>query len=247
MFIGSVRQMKFLEYEYRFQIKLHRFAYRNARVLKSWCLDLELFTAICALIWWLTELDLFKYITIAGSFAVIVIEVLLNINNVLTSLKKFVVYGCIISFILSLCLSIILMDLFCSSDQNAIVSIVIEFMCWFFSLLIIWLFFSLIANNSVAKITNLILATFTGIITIIESTVLSFFPDNMFSDDWMPSILMQIGYSNKQCIEIVTNLLLAPFLITNLIAVLVCEIKGYWIEKYNDGKDITMEEIKKIG
>ena len=25
---------------------------------------------------------------------------------------------------------------------------------------------------------------------------------------------------------------------------LICEIKGYWIDKYNDGKDITMEMIK---
>lgn len=34
------------------------------------------------------------------------------------------------------------------------------------------------------------------------------------------------------------------FLISNLIVVLLCAIKGYWIEKYNNGIDITMDLIK---
>ena len=34
-----------------------------------------------------------------------------------------------------------------------------------------------------------------------------------------------------------------PFLITNVTAALACTLKGYWVDKYNEGKDITMELI----
>lgn len=44
-------------------------------------------------------------------------------------------------------------------------------------------------------------------------------------------------------IKIGENCLVTPFLIINIIALVLCTVKGYWIEKYNDGKDITEDML----
>ena len=54
-----------------------------------------------------------------------------------------------------------------------------------------------------------------------------------------------LSYTYKQVGEIILSIILTPFLITNILATLLCEIKGYWINKYNDGIDISIELIKK--
>ncbi len=33
-----------------------------------------------------------------------------------------------------------------------------------------------------------------------------------------------------------------PFLAINIITLVICQLKGYWIEKYNNNKDITYKE-----
>ena len=45
-------------------------------------------------------------------------------------------------------------------------------------------------------------------------------------------------------IDMVWGLISAPFLAINLIALLLCTLKGYWIEKYNDGEDLELPEEK---
>ena len=54
-----------------------------------------------------------------------------------------------------------------------------------------------------------------------------------------------LTYTYKQVGEIIVSIILTPFLITNILATLLCEVKGYWINKYNDGIDVSMELIKK--
>lgn len=57
-------------------------------------------------------------------------------------------------------------------------------------------------------------------------------------------IIITLGYTPKGVAQATLDYLFLPLLISNIVATLVCEIKGYWIDKYNDGKDITMEMIK---
>lgn len=110
-----------------------------------------------------------------------------------------------------------------------------------FSTLITWLILSLIVNNEVAKITNLILATFFGILVYFKDLIILCLPDG----DIEPYMMYGLSYTYKQVAEIILSIILTPFLITNILATLLCEIKGYWINKYNDGIDISIELIKK--
>lgn len=50
-------------------------------------------------------------------------------------------------------------------------------------------------------------------------------------------------YTGEQLFQLVFNCLVTPFLIINIIALILCTVKGYWIEKYNDGKDITEDML----
>lgn len=43
----------------------------------------------------------------------------------------------------------------------------------------------------------------------------------------------------EEYINILWNVTVSPILVINIIALIICSIKGYWIEKYNNGKDIT--------
>ena len=52
------------------------------------------------------------------------------------------------------------------------------------------------------------------------------------------------GYTKGKTIDMVWGLISAPFLAINLIALLLCTLKGYWIDKYNDGKDLELPEKK---
>lgn len=110
-----------------------------------------------------------------------------------------------------------------------------------FSTLITWLILSLIVNNEVAKITNLILATFFGILVYFKDLIILCLPDG----DIELYMMYGLSYTYKQVAEIILSIILTPFLITNILATLLCEIKGYWINKYNDGIDISIELIKK--
>jgi len=48
----------------------------------------------------------------------------------------------------------------------------------------------------------------------------------------------------EKMVDMVWGLISAPFLAINLIALLLCTLKGYWIDKYNNGKDLVLPEKK---
>jgi hypothetical protein len=78
----------------------------------------------------------------------------------------------------------------------------------------------------------------------IKDAIFDVLPDSLFQKYDSSDFLISIGYTPKGIVQAALNYAFLPFLISNIIAALICEIKGYWIDKYNDGKDITMEMIK---
>lgn len=100
------------------------------------------------------------------------------------------------------------------------------------------------ANNKVATLANIILSTAIGLMIYIKDAIFDVLPDSLFQKYDSSDFLISIGYTPKGIVQAALNYAFLPFLISNIIAALICEIKGYWIDKYNDGKDITMEMIK---
>lgn len=93
---------------------------------------------------------------------------------------------------------------------------------------IIWCIYSLIANNKVSSLINQILSSIFALLVVIKDAVLS----NITSGTEMQMFLEKLwtyGFS--------------PILAINIIALMLCTVKGYWIDKYNDGKDITEDML----
>ena len=230
--------MKFFRILFNAQLKLQVLLYKKRELLFTLEKSAEIVTFFSMLLMCLKP-ELFIF---SSAFLVMMIYLfsgLSIINNTLTSLRKFLLYGIILVFLLSPLLSFMLIYLLSLSSVN---NSNIQLFVFITVPVGIWFFLSLIANNKVSKLVNLILATLLGIIVYVKDIVFNILPDNLFlSYKIAPEIL---GYSNKQVLEIFSDIILTPFLITNILTTLLCEIKSYWIEKYNNGEDITIELIK---
>ncbi|MCM1083331.1 MAG: hypothetical protein NC428_07625 [Clostridium sp.] len=99
-----------------------------------------------------------------------------------------------------------------------------------------WWFYSLLANNKVATVANQIISTILACVVLLKDTVISLIPSTVMGMEPVA------GYTNEQRIEIFFNLTFSPMLAINLFAMLLCTLKGYWIEKYNDNKDLGYQE-----
>ncbi|MBQ8319126.1 MAG: hypothetical protein IJX85_12425 [Lachnospiraceae bacterium] len=89
------------------------------------------------------------------------------------------------------------------------------------------------ANNKVANVANQILSTTFAVIVLFKDTLISLIPEYELSKELI------YGYSCEKTIELIFNIAFTPILVINLIALLLCTLKGYWIEKYNNNKDIS--------
>lgn len=230
--------MKFFRILFNAQLKLQVLLYKKRELLFTLEKSAEIVAFFSMLLMCLKP-ELFIF---SSAFLVMMIYLfsgLSIINNTLTSLRKFLLYGIILVLLLSPLLSFMLIYLLSLSSVN---NSNIQLFVFITVPVGIWFFLSLIANNKVSKLVNLILATLLGIIVYLKDIAFGILPDNLFlSYQIAPEIL---GYSNKQVLEIFSDIILTPFLITNILTTLLCEIKSYWIEKYNNGEDITIELIK---
>lgn len=127
--------------------------------------------------------------------------------------------------------------------NNSIENDIISYITFSVSMLLAWAIICYLANNKVATLTNLIFSTVTGILILIKDVFIKLLPSN-YNINKLPEPAIEVGYTYVQVIEETIDLILMPILISNLIVVLLCAIKGYWIEKYNNGIDITMDLIK---
>lgn len=113
-----------------------------------------------------------------------------------------------------------------------------DIIIWHIIFAVTWCIYGLLANNKVAINANLMLSTLFGIIIIIKDNIISLVPDYMLNDVCIE------GYTNEKMVEIIFNLIFTPILITNLVATMFCALKGYWIEKYNNNKDISWSTME---
>lgn len=219
------------------QVSLNKFAYCNSKNLK-W---IDIFVFISFMLTGMLGIILESSVMLLVSFCLeiisIVISMLRKLNKFVTSLRNFILYGFWVEIFLSTMTTILVgkfVDLLGENADNVIPYIFI------IMLILIWMFISLIVNNDIAKIVNLIFASFSGIILALKDFIILCLPDVDIE-----TMAYGLSYTYKQGLELLISIVVTPFLITNILATLLCEIKGYWINKYNDGIDISIELIKK--
>lgn len=231
--------MIFLKKCFDCQLKVHIYLYKRLYIIKEIINYLNIIMAIFIFLIAFTRSIFLTYCFLFISCIYLLINGLSIINTTFTSLRGFLKYGFFIEFFLSFSIMFASREILEVSLQN--INSTMDTMIIIFSTLITWLILSLIVNNEVAKITNLILATFFGILVYFKDLIILCLPDR----DIEPYMMYGLSYTYKQVGEIILSIILTPFLITNILATLLCEIKGYWINKYNDGIDISIELIKK--
>lgn len=219
------------------QVSLNKFAYCNSKNLKG----IDIFVFISFMLTGILGIILESSVMLLISFCLeiisIVISMLRKLNKFVTSLRNFILYGFWVEIFLSTMTTILVgkfVDLLGENADNVIPYIFI------IMLILIWMFISLIVNNDIAKIVNLIFASFSGIILALKDFLILCLPDVDIE-----TMAYGLSYTYKQGLELLISIVVTPFLITNILATLLCEIKGYWINKYNDGIDISIELIKK--
>lgn len=105
-------------------------------------------------------------------------------------------------------------------------------------LMISWCIYSLIANNKVATAANQVHSTILGLIVIMKDMILYALPASYLNQ------VTPAGDTYEKAIEVSFGTIFYPLLAINLIALLLCTLKGYWIDKYNNGKDLELPEKK---
>lgn len=143
-----------------------------------------------------------------------------------TSLRMFIIASILINFFISI--------------------IVMNYTKSLYVFPILFIIINLIANTKVAKTCNAIIEISLGVISLIKTPLAYFICNKQF-----PSIL-DYHINNYDLFSYVENvivinmdIILFPLLVINGIALLICEIHSYWIDKYNGGKEIT-HDIKKL-
>ncbi len=101
-------------------------------------------------------------------------------------------------------------------------------------ILVSWCIYSLIANNKVATAANQVHSTILGLIVIMKDMIIYSLPAAYLNR------VTPAGDTYETAIETSFGMIFYPILAINLIALLLCSLKGYWIEKYNDGKDLEV-------
>lgn len=226
--------MNFFNKCFNCQIRFMKFLYRNNSAIVKIIYILYAVIFFEVILLYIVPSVFIKYISF-GFIGTLSLTILFmgvsNIIYIFISLRKFLLYGLFIEILLSSIFTILLNYILDLHNPNIKILLII------FSSILTWFLLSLIANNK-----DLILSTLLGIIVYLKDLIFEFLPDNLFESEI--KFINQLGYSNKQIYELIFSLVLTPILITNVLAALLCELKAYWIEKYNNGVDITLELIK---
>lgn len=181
----------------------------------------------------------------------VVSYIIVNFKNILVSVRRFLFTGVICNLVITILV-------FCVSRtfrwNDIITSVIDTFLPSFWKGMfnggviifittfgVLWAFFSILANSKVSTTANAIVAAGLAILLAMSSSFLCFFPQN-FSFGIRPTDILKLknnGYSPTQFIQIIISLLTMPFIIINGVSMLLAQLKGYWVEKYNDGNEIT--------
>lgn len=95
------------------------------------------------------------------------------------------------------------------------------------------------ANTTVAKTGNAIIEILLGIISL-SKTLVSYFFDQVLTKQINNTPFDVMSMENSILHQI--DYFIFPLLIINGFALLLCTVHSYWIDKYNDGKEITWDD-----
>lgn len=116
----------------------------------------------------------------------------------------------------------------------------IRFIVFAVILNLVWIVISTLCNYKVATLSNAILAAIITLTLQLNSFIWNIFiaEGRDFVSKEALSEIIEYGFSQEQWLMTMINLLLYPIFAMSVIGALSCAFKGYWINKYNDGKDI---------
>lgn len=159
--------------------------------------------------------------------------------NILLSFKKFLLTSIFVGTTLTIIIFILLSEKLTnklSGDKKFLACYILFIVI----MVIVWTLLSFFANNKVARLTNLVGVTITGIITIIKDAIFTILPENLYLEKNITNVILSVySITPKQLLDLGITFIVSPMLVTNIIVTLMCEVKAYWIIKYNNGIDVT--------
>ena len=101
-------------------------------------------------------------------------------------------------------------------------------------------------NKKVAKVSNTIIEIVLSLLSLIKIFITYGFDTYIFPK--LTSTIDEV-IKLKEALSTHENILISqidlallPLLIINGLALLICEVHSYWIDKYNEGKEITWDK-----
>lgn len=167
-----------------------------------------------------------SYIAMIEIVLIFICEIVLDSKKYLTTIKGFLSIGIMYWFFITVVIVAIIEIL--TSNQSTLRTAIYMYAIATPT----WCFYSLLAHNKVANTANQLLSALFAMIVLSKDTILSLIPDYILSEE------IEKGYTAEKIIEMAFNLTFSPMLAVNIVAVALCTLKGYWIEKYNHNQDI---------
>lgn len=147
-------------------------------------------------------------------------------RQILLSLGSFLIGGTVYWFIITI------MIMYCLFYSTGLSGVWLGYIIIFIS----WCFYSLLANNKVASAANQIHSTILALVVIMKDAIIYSIPESFLNE------MTASGDTYERIIEMSFGAIFYPLLAINLMALLLCNLKGYWIEKYNHNQDISLYE-----
>ena len=234
--------MNLLKIIFEYKLKFHRCLFKHRNLIeKANRITVYLLFATISL-FAIFNSHCLMVISAIISICFLLTELARSLNQITTSLRTFLVDGIFTEFIIMVTLILLIHQIM--PNESTIYTSIIQYILITLAITVSWSVVSCFANNKVAKLTNIILTTVVGLLIYIKDTIFDVLPDSLFQRYDSNDFFITLGYTPKSVAQATLDYLFLPLLISNIVATLVCEIKGYWIDKYNGGKDITMEMIK---
>ena len=121
--------MVFFESEYKFQMHIHRYCYKNYQKIRWHCYCTTFVLFVLVFLYILTNWNFINSLMTICFLLSITQFIMLNINSVLTSLRKFLLYGSLCGLLLMLLLSTILFDVFKTYSTNITIELFVMYIC----------------------------------------------------------------------------------------------------------------------
>lgn len=188
---------------------------------------LLIISALCSIEWMLL-------VVTALLFLWCTIDFVSNAYHIFTSVRGFLGRGISFIFLLFSCITAIAYTALATLQVSG--WIVYGAICAILGLL--WAVYSSFANTRVSVLVNAILTTAWGVLTQTINNAIQLLPESRLLLINGVQELQQFGYSASQAIGASISLVGWPIFFSLALATIVCAVKKYWVEKYNEGHEI---------